>query len=231
MLSAISIGAGAILCLGCANTARCFLRKYEEGDYKRALVLKGAAGLCFLALGMLNAAHAVDPDYAWRVCLALALGLAGDELLAARFLYPDRHDDFFSAGAASFAVGHLLYIWALMRLSGAKPLGALPIFMIGYAAALIYGRYRCVNAGKLTWRAAVYIALVVFMAAVACTAAARSFSVGTLMFAAAGICFCVSDCILCAYCYGNRKTAGMNAAVHVTYYTAQLLIAWSIAFI
>ena len=76
-----------------------------------------------------------------------------------------------------------------------------------------------------------YIALVVFMGATACAAAARSFSVGTLMFAAAGVCFSVSDCILCVYCYGSKKTDGMNIAVHVTYYAAQLLIAWSVALV
>ena len=51
------------------------------------------------------------------------------------------------------------------------------------------------------------------------------------MFAVAGVCFAVSDNILCAQSYGNKKTAGMNRAVHVTYYAAQLLIAWSMIFI
>ncbi len=48
---------------------------------------------------------------------------------------------------------------------------------------------------------------------------------------AAGLCFSVSDCILCVYCYGSRRTDGMNAAIHATYYAAQMLIAWSIALV
>ena len=223
--------AGIILTLACVYIAYRFMKKYESGDYRRALWLKSAAALCFVVLGLVNSVVGIDPDYARRVCIGLALGLIGDALLAMRFLYPDRSDQFFSAGALSFAFGHLMYIRALIQFAGMTLICSLLLFALGYAAAMFYGRHRKVDAGHLNICAAAYIALVVLMASVACGVAARTFSMGTLMFAVAGICFSVSDCILCAYCYGDKKTKGMNAAVHVTYYAAQLLIAWSIALV
>ena len=231
MLDTVTVICALALTAGCAALGRRFLMACRRSEHDRALWLKGAAGLCFVALGLLMARRAPDPDYARRVCIGLFLGLVGDELLAMRFLRPARQDEYFSAGAAAFAAGHMLYIWALIALSGARLAAALPVFIVGYAAALVCGWRGRVSAGKLTPCAMVYIALVVFMGATACAAAARSFSVGTLMFAAAGVCFSVSDCILCVYCYGNKKTDGMNIAVHVTYYAAQLLIAWSIALV
>ncbi len=231
MLDTVTVICALALTAGCAVLGRRFLMACKRNEPARALRLKTAAGLCFAVLGLLMAHSAPDPDYARRVCIGLFLGLVGDGLLAMRFLRPARHDEYFSAGATAFAAGHVLYIWALISLSGARLTAALPVFIVGYAAALICGRRGKVDAGRLTPCAMVYIALVVFMGAAACTAAARSFSVGTLMFAAAGICFAVSDCILCVYCFGSRKTDGMNAAVHVTYYAAQLLIAWSIALV
>lgn len=231
MLSVISIASGLILSAGCATCGRRFLNACEREAYERAFWLKGTAGLCFLALGILSAGIGHDPDFAWRICLGLLFGLMGDELLAMRFIRRDKHDFFFSIGAGSFAIGHVLYIWALMKLSGARPVEALPVTALGAMLSAVYARIRKTDAGKLTPCAALYIVLVVFMAATACTAAVRSFSIGALMFAVAGICFAVSDNILCAYCYGNKKTPVMNSLVHITYYTAQLLIAWSIAFV
>lgn len=231
MPDTVTVICALVLTVGCASLGRSFLMACEGNNYDRAFWLKGAAGLCFVALGLLMARDAVQRDYAWRVCIGLFLGLVGDELLAMRFLRPARHNEFFSAGATAFAAGHVLYIWALVALSGARLISVLPVFIVGYAAALIYVRFRKVSAGRLTPCAIVYIALVVFMGATACVAAVRSFSVGTLMFAAAGVCFAVSDCILCAYCYGSRKTKGMNIAIHATYYAAQLMIAWSIALV
>lgn len=231
MPDTVTVICALALTAGCALLGRSFLMACEQKNYDRAFWLKGAAGLCFAALGLMMARGAVQPDYARRVCIGLFLGLTGDELLAMRFLRPARHDEFFSAGATAFAAGHILYIWALLSLSGARLVSALPVFIIGYSAALVYGYFRKVDAGRLTPCAMAYIALVVFMGATAGVAAVRTFSVGTLMFAAAGVCFSVSDCILCAYCYGSRKTTGMNVAVHATYYGAQLLIAWSIALV
>ena len=108
MLDGISVACGLLLSAGCASCGKRFVGACEDTRYRRAFWLKGAAGLCFLAMGLLAAEKCANPDFAWRVCLGLFLGLVGDELLALRFIYTDKHNEFFSAGAASFAVGHVL---------------------------------------------------------------------------------------------------------------------------
>lgn len=222
---------GVLLSLGCAVAARFFLHAGWREDYRRAFLLKGAASLCFVLLGVVNRRSCQNEIFGLYVLMGLCLGFLGDQLLAGRFLNPERHDRFFSQGAAAFAVGHLLYIAALFRRDGgALPL-ALPVFVPGFAASMLFFRAKRVQAGKLQLPAVGYIALVAFMGAAACASALRGFSVGLLLFAAGGICFLVSDNLLCAYCFSTARSTAVDRAVHLSYYAAQLLIAWSLRFL
>ena len=65
----------------------------------------------------------------------------------------------------------------------------------------------------------------------ACASAAAEANAGRIMFAVGAACFVVSDNILCAYCFGNKREQYMNSAIHLTYYAAQLLIGLSMAFV
>lgn len=206
--------------LGCAAFARLFLEACFAGDHRRAFRVKGLAGLCFVAVGLLMALRCGNLSFAVPVTAGLVLGLAGDQLLALRFILKEKHDLMFISGAVAFSMGHALYILALIAL-----------WLAGAAAAVVYARIRRTNAGKLNGGCCVYIALVTLMCAVACAAAIKAPGAATLMFAAGGVCFVVSDNVLTAYCFGNKKTPGMNRTIHITYYLAQLLIAWSLAFV
>ena len=221
---------GILLSLGCAVSGTFFLRAGWREDYRWALLLKGLAGLCFLGLGAANAFLCPDISFRIYVLAGLFFGLVGDELLALRFLKPERHDFFFSWGALVFAFGHLMYLNALFRHGSSLSL-ALPVFVLGVGASWLYQRLKKTNAGKLRFPSMLYIALVVFMASVACAAAFRGFSVGLLLFAAGGICFAVSDNLLCAYCFGTARSRPVDRAIHISYYAAQLLIAWSLRFL
>ena len=222
---------GILLSLGCAVTAHFFLRAGWREDYRRALLLKGTASLCFVLLGAVNRRLCPDDLFGLIIQMGLCLGFLGDELLAMRYIKPERHDAFFSQGAAVFALGHLLYITALfLQDRGLLPL-SLPVLVLGIGASWLYQRAKKTDAAKLQLPATLYIALVVFMASVACAAAVRGFSVGLLLFAAGGICFAVSDNLLCTYCFGTARSRAVDRAVHITYYAAQLLIAWSLRFL
>lgn len=221
---------GVLLSLGCAVSGSLFLRAGWREDYRQAFLRKGLAGLYFVLLGAANAFLCPDISFRIYVLAGLCFGLVGDELLAMRFIKPERHDYFFSRGASAFAFGHLLYIAALFHHGSSLPL-ALPVFVLGFGASMLYFRVKKVQAGKLQLPSVGYIALVVFMASVACSAAVRGFSVGLLLFAAGGICFAVSDNLLCAYCFGTGHRRSVDRAVHISYYAAQLLIAWSLRFL
>ena len=218
--------------LGCAAFARLFLGACFAGDHRRAFRVKGLAGLCFVAVGLLMALRCGKLSFAVPVAAGLVLGLAGDQLLALRFILKEKHDLMFVSGAVAFSMGHVLYILALLRLTGGmRPAALIALWLAGAAAAVVYARIRRTNAGKLNGGCCVYIALVTLMCAVACAAAIKAPGAATLMFAAGGVCFVVSDNVLTAYCFGNRKTPGMNRTIHITYYLPQLLIAWSLAFV
>lgn len=213
---------------GCIAFAQLFMGAYKVENFRRAFWLKGGAALCFVTLGILLAPFSPNPGFARLVVIGLALGLCGDQLLALRFLVPKFHDLMFAAGAGAFGVGHFFYMKALYDLGSIRLLVLLPIFIIGVAIANLYGKRHGSNAGPLQPAGLAYMVLVIFMGAVSISAFLGAPGIGLALFAIGGICFGVSDNILFAYCFGKQPKWRMNVWVHITYYAAQLLIAWSI---
>lgn len=218
-----------LLSFGCACFGYLYMRSGRRKDYRQAFWRKGLAGLCFVAAGVCLTTVCGDKRFAQFVVAGLCFGLLGDQLLALRFENEKRHDLMFALGALAFSVGHVWYVAALCgRVSGlVRP--ALPLFVLGFAASALYARLRRIEPGRYRLAALGYIGLVVFMAAMACSLAVRSFSAGTLLFAAGGISFTVSDNLLCARSFGGAKGPAVNNAIHISYYAAQLLFAWSLA--
>ena len=229
-LSDLLIAAG--ISMFCIAFAQSFMRAYKKEAFDRAFWLKGCAALCFVAVAILLSMATGMSAYSQLLIIALILGLCGDQLLALRFLVPKKlHDLMFAAGAGAFAVGHFFYMKALNDLGSIQLITLLPVFLIGVAIANIYGKKQGSNAGPLQIPAVLYMVLVIFMGSVAVSAFLGAPSIGLLLFAIGGICFGVSDNILFAHCFGKNPTWSMNVWVHITYYAAQLLIAWSILFV
>lgn len=218
-------------CLGCAVCQRHFLQASRSKDYRLAFFFKGAAGLCFVAVGVLAATECRSGAFAWRTVSGLLLGLLGDQLLAMRFLRPKQHDMFFALGGVAFALGHAVYISALLSLGSFSLCLAAMVMLAGLVLSGLYSLLRRPDAGRLQLPGMLYIALVVAMCAIACASAAAEANAGRIMFAVGAGCFVVSDNILCAYCFGNKREQYMNSAIHLTYYAAQLLIGLSMAFV
>lgn len=216
----------------CAFIAVYFMKACREKSYKRAAVLKTLAGLCFVLIGLLLAAAlSADKRFAWLVAAGLAFGLLGDLLLAIRFMKPERHDLYFVTGALSFAVGHGLYILAMLTKYDVAAAIILTVGMVGLAAAGAYVKGKKADAGRLMVFGSVYMALVVAMGAIAIGAATAAPSAATLLFAVGGVMFPISDSVLSAYSFGPDKRFGLNITIHATYYLAQLCIAWSLAWV
>jgi len=223
--------AAVLLSLGCVLCGHWYMNATRAKDYKSAFPRKGLAGLCFVAAGLCLLPLCPDRGFARLVVAGLCFGLLGDQLLALRFLTGKRHDLMFALGALAFSVGHVWYLLALCGRGVGLLRPSLPFLVAGLAAAALYARLRRIDPGKFRCAALVYIALVVSMAAAACALAARRFSAGALLFAVGGVCFAVSDNLLLARSFGGVRTEGINSAIHISYYAAQLLIAWSLAFL
>ena len=224
--------AAALFSLGCVGFGHLYMRATRRKDYKTAFWRKGLAGLCFIGAGVCLALRCADGRFAALVVAGLCVGLLGDQLLALRFEYcKDKHDLVFALGAAAFSLGHVCYLLALYGRDAHLLRPSLPLLVLGMALSALYAKLRHIDPGKFRPAGVVYIGLVVFMAATACALAARSFSAGALLFAVGGVIFAVSDNLLCARSFGGARSEPVNSAIHITYYAAQLLFAWSLCWI
>lgn len=230
MSAPLILFAALAMTLACFSCMRSFLAASRAEDHGRAIWYKGAASLCFVFLGLAASLRCGDGAYAWKLLLGLLLGMAGDELLALRFLQPQRHDAWFSAGAVAFALGHGLYIWAAFQRGGPMLNTALVLFALLLGLSGLYAGVKGSHQGPQRFSAAVYIALVCFMAACACAAAVKTPGVSTVLMALGSLGFVLSDNVLCAYCFGEDRRFTLNWVIHISYYAAQLCIAWSIFF-
>ena len=223
--------AAAIFTITCVVSAIFFMKSYRAENFVRSFWLKGAAAVSFVAVGTSLLLFKENSAYASTVLLGLIFGLCGDQLLAIRLIHRNHHDLFFTIGALSFGVGHVVYVMA-QRMIGEIHI---PILLVAFLASailsLIYARKKGTDVGEKTPLAIGYIAVVLTMGSAAISVAATTGSVAAILFSAGGILFGVSDNILCAYCYGKKPVWRMNRDLHITYYGAQLAIAWSILFI
>lgn len=222
---------GLLLTAGCLYMMRSFMADRAAEDHNLSIWHKGCASLCFVGLSIVMAIHCRDWDYAWKLILALTLGLIGDELLALRFIQRERHDQWFTLGGLFFAFGHLLYIWAVWQRSGGgigKTVNMIFVLMIALSG--LYSRFMKVDSLLMRVGSAMYVALVCYMGAAACGAAIEECTMSTLLMALGGLGFVISDNLLINYSFGNDQRASLDWTIHISYYTAQLLIAWSIFF-
>lgn len=216
-----------LLTVCCCGFAVLFMQKRTQEKHIEATILKGCAGLCFLCIGILAMLQNKSPFTLLLVC-GLACGLIGDELLALRKIRPARHDLFFISGAVAFAVGHLFYMAALAGSQKHLLLYSVPVFALWMGLSGIYAHKREFRTGKMKILNTLYIGIVSCVSALAVTAAYLRPDAGSVLLALAGILFLISDNILSAFTFGNIKTRTMDIVLHVTYYAAQILIAWSI---
>lgn len=222
--------AALVMTLACLSIMGRFMQASRRKEPMRAMFYKGLASLCFLAVGLLGLLRLGDWDYGWKAVAGLFLGFCGDELLAMRFIREKKHDLYFSLGAVAFSLGHVLFIWAAIERSGRFSLWTLPILALLLLCSGLYARRKESNAGDMHLNAVMYICLVCCMGAVTCAAALARPDLSSALFALGGLSFVVSDNILCAHYFGNDSRFLLNWLIHISYYGAQLLIAWSVFF-
>ena len=222
--------AALVMTLACLSIMGRFMQASRRKEPMRAMFYKGLASLCFLAVGLLGLLRLGDWDYGWKAVAGLFLGFCGDELLAMRFIREKKHDLYFSLGAVAFSLGHVLFIWAAIQRTGRFSLLTLAVLALLLLCSGLYARRKESNAGDMHLNAVMYICLVCCMGAVTCGAALARPDLSSALFALGGLGFVVSDNILCAHYFGNDSRFLLNWLIHISYYGAQLLIAWSVFF-
>ena len=167
------------------------------------------------------------------------MGLLGDIWLGLKHVYKEHTRTYTFAGFTCFAVGHIFYIYGMMR--------HLPYPNVWYAylIPLVFGLL-CGGAVLLLEKPLKYkyneykiisfvygVLLFGMVATAGCLAIANKMQVAAFnMLFIGGILFALSDLILCGTYFGVGKDKPFDLISNsITYYVAQYLIAFSIFFL
>ncbi len=219
-----------ILCAACAVLAAVFVDQERRKNYLPAVILKGAASICFVILGILCARIAGDERIARLILIGLCLGFAADVLLNLRFVLPHYGQMIFLLGILVFLCGHVMYLWAV------APSFYHFIICLFPAAGLTYLLMRWLFArieAKKAFRifGIVYIGVIVWLNCVAAGNVYAASSAFSWIFLIGALLFLASDVVLILNTFGPEQKFRFRALNIGLYYVGQLLIAISLQFI
>ena len=217
-----------ILAVGCLILVSLFLYEFYKNRQVRALIIKGLASLCFVGVGIITCFTTQYDVYKLLIFIGLVFGLIGDEVIHLCQVNPKYNSQFFIGGGSSFVVGHILYIVGLFMLGGVDYILLAIAFVVISVASILYSRKKESVSGEMKIPLILYLGIVIFMASLSIGVAAIRMSVGNYLFLAGGLLFALSDNILFAYKLGKNPRFSQNVILHIAYYLAQLLIAFSI---
>lgn len=229
------------LVLGIVATVAFLVKRVKEGGVKAAM-LKAFASTLFIATGVAAAASVTGAEkfsFSLFVIMGLVMGLMGDIWLDLKWVYPETNDTYTFAGFGSFMIGHFFYIAGLFihYADFTKPLyiviAAAIALVLGGGTVLLEKPMKMVF-GKFKAITGVYGFVLGFMTFLSgALALMNNFKVMTLNFMfVGGVLFLLSDLILSGTYFGEGKRRPVDIITnHVSYYSAQFVIASAILFV
>ena len=211
----------------CLLLAGVFLDAERKKKYDTAVILKGAASLCFVVLGFLLAGSSRE---AGLICVGLVLGCVADVLLNLRYVFPARGQLIFLVGILVFLSGHVLYLIAVMGMAASPWICvAAGVVLTALLMVWIFRQITAKPAFKIF--GVVYIGAIVLLNVVACSNLVCSPSAFTAVFFAGSLLFLVSDIVLILNTFGKETRQSLRVMNIALYYVGQLLIALSLQFL
>lgn len=223
LVLAIVFGVGSVI-INCP-----FLKSMYDKKPVRAVILKSLASLSFILAGVFAWQYKGVSLYQTIIIFALCFGLLGDVLLGLRYVFKKQEMHLFVIGATAFGFEHFLFIGYFLIKTNVNLFIALLLFAIFTAAAVYVFLKKKLGGGMLKIGIYAYIITVAFMAAITVANMITGFSLKTALFALGGVFFLVSDIILCVYNFSDDKRFKLSIILHFLYFTAQSVIALSIA--
>ncbi|MBR6360603.1 MAG: hypothetical protein IKS04_02295 [Clostridia bacterium] len=164
------------------------------------------------------------------IVFALMFGFCGDVFLGVKEIAPTFKKKLIPIGLAYFLVGHIFCLFAFSSLSGFEPKTVIALPVVGLIAYGLIKLFKlklkgafcivcCIYYGILAWKIAMCIYLVITDMCIA------------NILALIGSCFFMASdtCLAFLYFTPVKKKNALVTAELSTYYTAQLLIAMSVA--
>ena len=208
----------------CAVLAAIFLRKEAAGQYVPAVILKGLASLCFVAIGLI-----CDPgnQVSKLIVIGLILGCVADVLLNLRMVFEKKGQAIFLVGILVFLSGHIMYLAAILPLCSSVFTCILICLVLTTLLMIwIFRRITAKPAFKIF--GVVYIGAIMMLNCVAIANVLAAHSPFNMMFAAGAVFFLVSDIVLILNTFGSEFKQSLRNTNISLYYIGQLLIALSL---
>lgn len=211
----------------CLCLAGVFLRKESRKEFVPAVILKGLASLCFVALGLLLADSSQTARY---IVIGLVLGCVADVLLNLRMVFPQKGQIIFLVGILVFLAGHVMYLIAVTgKTTQPWICAAVGVVLTALLMAWIFRRITAKPAFKIF--GVVYIGAIVLLNCVAVANLIMAPSAFTGLFTAGALLFLASDIVLILNTFGKETKQSLRITNITLYYLGQLIIALSLQFL
>ena len=213
-----------VLIILCAVLARFFLIAESKEEYVKAVILKGLASLCFVAIGLIcNPGNHVSN----LIVAGLIIGCVADVLLNLRMVFEEKGQLIFLVGILVFLAGHIMYLAAVLPLCPYKL--ACIIAGVVLTALLMVWIFRRITA-KPAFKifGVVYIGAIMLLNCVAIGNVIAEQSPFNIVFAIGAVLFLVSDIVLILNTFGSEFRQSLRNTNISLYYAGQLLIAVSL---
>ena len=218
-----------LLLFGCAAETVFILLEHSK-KMLSALLFKALASLLFVLAGVFAFSLATRLSFARLVLVGLMLGAIGDVCLNLRFLITDGAKRAFMLGIASFLLGHVAYVLALVSCAPAALIYALPAAAVVSFFLIRFVLARIEVEGSIKTFGIVYLCVVFLMACVALAMfLLEPQNTGRAIFALGGVLFAASDVLLVLGQFGRRTYRGFRALNLSLYYIGQVCICLTIA--
>lgn len=225
----LSCLAGAILLL--VYIIMCRKQRNVKG-----LFVKSFVSVCYL-MTCAFATMLSGEEYKFGILVMIGgiLGLMGDIYLDQKWMYKEDSDEYLKIGFICFGLGHIFYIWALLRMVDLEPFHKIMPLIIGLAFVIFtvltekptkqhYGKFKPYVCG--------YGLMLGYTTALSIRIFRLTGYKFALFFGLGCAFFAISDIILSQMYFAKKGKSPMFFTLNIiAYYAAQFLIALSPAFI
>jgi hypothetical protein len=217
-----------------ALLAGAFAYSRFKGKEKLSFILKVSASAGFVITAIIAASlGSGSKTFLTLMFIAISLGFLGDVALGLRTLIPKYKIYFVTVGIVIFLAGHVIFSICYINYAGVEwwlyLVNIIPALLIMSMTYVL--KYKLTFAYKILGLIYSYTITLMLLGAIALFETGAGIA-GTLILAG-GISFYISDCLLSASYFklkvGNYKI--LNLIVHITYYLAQILLAFSLFFV
>lgn len=208
----------------------CILLRRKNKAFE-GMLCKFMASFGFISVAVVGySLNPVNTYFFCLVCFALLFGFCGDILLGIKEVAPTFRGRLVPLGLLYFLVGHIFYLCAFISMSKFSLSALIFGVAFGIAGFIAVGVLKMKADGKMRVVLSVYYATLAFKAA---SAFYLAFTGGQAAFWSAfagAVLFIISDTCLAFLYFTPVKKKNVFVTVELsTYYTAQILLAMSVA--